>query len=184
MLSFGFLALVLVICQNLLVAHKVNELQKDNIAQLKNYVPLTNYNTLVLAANTNAQVVMGLVRTIRSDREILRQTLDTMQDQMDQMSALTNLYVKMTELDQKNKAFEDALARKTDIMGKTALKLESLEKAIVKVSMALQMAAQPTTQIIEPSETPGGSRVVQLPQPDQAQPQPQQSQPDGNTPLQ
>ena len=96
-----------------------------------NFVTTTTYNQLVRFANTNSVVVSGLNTRQKAQGA-----------QLQQLASLTNLFIKIEELEAKSsegdiatRTFEQhqALAQ-----AKLNSKFEALERAIVKLSLAVQ----------------------------------------------
>ena len=146
--------------------------------QQADLVNKTTYNQLVGAVNTNATVCINLATVVRGIKEnqssLVLQTIPNIEFQLDQMTALTNLYVKFDEFEQRQNALKQDLSQKNEILGKEALKLEALETAVIKVTMAIQAMTTPAVKEANPQ--------IQVPQvpPDEATPTPGQFPPDPN----
>ena len=112
-----------------------------------NCVSTENYNQLVRAETNNAGRLARALQEDRAQLQQLTQLFASNQAQWQQLSAVTNLYEKTGEIEAKLEALnaedegirnsEQKQAESTPGMG---LKLSALEKAVIKLSLAVQEA--------------------------------------------
>jgi hypothetical protein len=130
---------------------------------LDNSVSIENYNQLVRAETNNAGRLTKALQDDRARLQQLTQLSASNQTQWQQLAAVTNLYEKTGEIEARLEAlnaedegirnFEQKQADSTSSMGH---KFSALEKAVIKLSLAVQEAqfASQITVVTNPATSP------------------------------
>jgi hypothetical protein len=131
-LALGFLGLTLLEIQCWRSSHAIANLRAD-LAIKDDYVPVAEYNKLVKAERSLNTLSSNLEHMVRSHQFRL--------DEVEKLSVITNLYVKMAEFEQKlTETAESAQAsrKEAELLLRIGGKLDALEKAFIKLSLAVQ----------------------------------------------
>lgn len=109
---------------------------------MESFVAITNYNQVVQAERQIVEVLTNLSAETKSEIQLLHQQNEILLTRLNQVSAVTNVFIKMTEFEQKladvSTSTTEPLRQEQATLLRVGTKVDALEKGLLKLSIAMQ----------------------------------------------
>ena len=165
--------MALALISSMLVGAFVVNNQRTTNSKMENFVTITNYNQVVQAERQIVEVLTNLNAETKAEISLLHQQNDFLLARLNQVSAVTNVFTKMGEFEQKLAdiagSTADPLRQQQATLLRVGTKVDALEKGLLKLSIAMQAPHSNQSE----QANPQGSTTIELPQTPLIQPLPQ-----------